>query len=70
MDKLSKEQYNQEPVFYCAHCLSLDIELTDSEDSNSLSFCGQCGATDIKSTDIHTWEQMYEERYGEKYLKL
>jgi hypothetical protein len=53
---MNKEQYNQEPVYYCTHCLSLDIELTDSEDHNSLSFCGHCGATDIKSTDIHTWE--------------
>jgi hypothetical protein len=59
------EDYNQEPVFYCRHCLSLRIMGVGKTDE---SYCDDCGNTVIETTDIHTWENMWEERYGFKYL--
>lgn len=62
----SKEQYNNEPVFYCTDCLSLKIR-TVAEGSD-LDFCDECGATNIAQTSIEEWEKMYKERYGFDYL--
>lgn len=63
--KLEKQsKFNEEPVYYCKHCLSLKILNLD----DSTSYCDPCGSTDIGVTDIHTWEKMYEEKYGKKFL--
>lgn len=42
MDKLSKEDYNNEPVYYCSECLSLKIRDIDGTD-----YCDKCGSTNI-----------------------
>lgn len=69
MDKLvedSKQRtsdYNSEPVHYCTHCLSLAIRTVDGTD-----FCDKCGGTDIKEANIFDWEEMWLQKYGEKYL--
>lgn len=65
MDKLSKEDYNNEPVLYCSECLSLKIREVDGTD-----FCDKCGSTDVKEANIHDWENMYALKYNEKYLNL
>lgn len=66
MDRLSKEDYNNEPVFYCKKCLSLNIRhvrgIKDTE------YCDECGSTDVETTNIENWENMYEARYGHKFL--
>lgn len=56
--------YNKEPVVYCKHCLSLNIRIL-GEDSD---FCDTCGNTDTETTDITTWENMYEQKYGIRFL--
>ena len=58
-------KYNEEPVFYCKHCLSLRIRDAGLSD---LLFCDKCGSADILSTDIETWENIYKEKYGFKFL--
>jgi Zn finger protein HypA/HybF involved in hydrogenase expression len=59
--------YNEEPVFYCEHCLSLCIRhipvLEDSE------YCDKCGSTNVSSTTIEDWELKYKERYGYTFLE-
>lgn len=63
-----KEQiidYNEEPVYYCSHCLSLKIRNVACFD---MGYCDECGSTDIDSTDIHSWENQYFTRFGHKYL--
>lgn len=65
---LDLEVYNAIPVFYCKQCLSLRIKGLPGNDS--IDFCDECNSTDVESTDIFTWEQMYEQRYGKKYLNL
>ena len=65
----SKVDYNAIPVFYCKHCLSLNIKTVDeSIDTEYLDFCADCGSTEIGQTDIHTWEKMYEQKYGKNFL--
>ncbi len=59
-------EYNKEPVMYCKHCLSLRI--LGVQGVEDLDYCDECGNTDIGELDIHTWENMYKERYGVEYL--
>lgn len=61
-----KEQYNNEPVFYCKSCLSLKVKtvIVDSD----LDYCDECGSTDIGQTSIEEWRNLYKERYGFDYL--
>lgn len=57
--------YNKEPVVYCSQCLSLKIR-----DIAGTDYCDDCGSTEIKEANIFDWEDQYEARYGEKYVKL
>ena len=62
-----KQNYNEEPVFYCKSCLSLKIRsVPNMEDSE---FCDECSSTDIEQCSIEEWEKMYIERYGHHYLE-
>lgn len=63
MDKLTKEDYNNEPVFYCSECLSLRIRSLDDID-----YCDKCGSTSIEQTHISEWETMYTKKYNENYI--
>ena len=64
----SKDPYDEEPVFFCKRCLSLNIRqlLTVA----NMDYCEDCGATDIESTSIEEWEKLYKERYGVKFLNI
>lgn len=62
---MDKQEYNQEPVYYCKHCLSLKIRDAGLPE---LLYCDDCGLTDISSTNIEDWEKQYEIKYGFKYL--
>ena len=62
----SKQEYNEEPVFYCKNCLSLKIK-TVQVDSN-LDYCDECGSTDIAQTNIEEWRSTYKTRYGTDFL--
>lgn len=62
----SKQEYNEEPVFYCKNCLSLKIK-TVQVDSN-LDYCDECGSTDITQTNIEEWRDIYKNRYGTDFL--
>lgn len=58
--------YDAEPVAYCKHCYSLKVKHEDSIDADC---CMDCGSTEIGTTDIHSWERLYQERYGVKYVE-
>lgn len=53
-------------VAYCPHCLSLAIRVIDRAFESD--YCDECGNTQIEIADFDTWEKMYEEKYGHKYL--
>lgn len=57
--------YNNEPVVYCKHCLSLKIMILD----DNIDYCDDCGCTDTETTDITSWENMYKAKYGEFLIK-
>lgn len=42
-------KYNEEPVFYCKHCLSLKIRDAGLPE---LLYCDECGSTEVLSTNI------------------
>ncbi len=64
MDKLSTEEYNNEPVYYCRHCLSLRIMSTMGQD-----YCDYCGSADVDTASIEDWEEMCIKRFGKKLYK-
>ena len=65
--KASKtNNYNDEPVWYCTKCLSLNI--VTNEDHTDL-YCADCGRKrtkpqDIDFTSIYKWMKLYEKAYG------
>lgn len=65
-DQDNQNNYNDEPVFYCKHCLSLKI-MNESK-MFDLEYCGDCGSTNIDQTHISNWEEIYRQRYGFKLL--
>lgn len=63
----SPDEYNQEPVYYCKHCLSLRIMGVASLDN--AEYCDECGSTNIEQTSIEEWEKLYKEKHGMTYLE-
>lgn len=66
MEKITKEEVNSIPVYYCKDCLSLAVKTVTSLDD--ACYCDDCGSTNIETASIDEWEAMYERRYGFKYL--
>lgn len=64
---MEKQQYNEEPVYYCKHCLSLFISNIPRLENSD--YCGKCGSTNIGQCNIEEWEQLYKERYGHKFTE-
>lgn len=63
---MAKEDYNDDPVFFCKSCLSLKIKTVAI--GSDLDYCDECGSTDIEQTHIEDWSKMYRERYGFNYI--
>lgn len=67
MCKLPKDfDYNSIPVYYCTQCLSLRI--MGVQGNTNMYFCDSCNSTDISQANIFDWENMYEQKYGFKYI--
>lgn len=67
MSKLRKiEEYNSEPVTYCARCYSLGIV---HEDSIGIDCCKDCGSSDLLTSSEEEWEKLYKQRYGHKFVE-
>lgn len=67
MSKLRKiEEYNSEPVTYCARCYSLGIV---HEDSIGMDCCKECGSSDLLTSSEEEWERLYKQRYGHKFVE-
>ena len=62
-NQVNYEDYDSEPVKYCARCYSLKIKYEDALDSEC---CAECGSTDILEAPVDEWEKKYERRYGHK----
>lgn len=65
---MSKEKsYDDEPVFYCRRCLSLNIREMPFTDGQC--YCGECGTADIDSAGIEEWKEMYRKKYGHDFVQ-
>lgn len=58
------DEYNSEPVFFCANCYSLKI----GQEEHLGDYCMDCGSTNTKESSIEEWEKLYERRYGHQYI--
>lgn len=61
-------QYDEEPVYYCADCHSLNIAIDeDAADAHwDGSYCCRCGGTDIRQCSIFEWLEEETRRHGAK----
>lgn len=65
----TKDSSNSEPITYCKTCLSIHIKTTTMEDTGQeVDYCVACSNTDMETTHISEWEDLYEEKYGERFL--
>tara|TARA_R110000803_G_scaffold129900_1_gene197291 strand:- start:1007 stop:1357 length:351 start_codon:yes stop_codon:yes gene_type:complete len=71
----NEENYDSEKVSYCKTCLSLGLKIitipsTDNKEDTEITYCVPCGNTEIEvAQDIFEWEDMYAEKYGDKFLE-
>lgn len=75
-----KENYNAVPITYCKTCLKIGIkDVTFPRSDNSepveqqkpealVGYCVACSNTDLAQAPVSEWEEMYFEKYGEKFL--
>jgi hypothetical protein len=69
----AKEGYEQEPVTYCKTCMSIHIKTIEFEDGPEgeeryVDYCVPCGNTDLDKVYLAEWEELYAEKYGDKFL--
>lgn len=55
-----EDNYNDIPVFYCKHCMSLGIK----EMAGTEGYCINCGSTDIGEVDFNEYTSLYRKRFG------
>ena len=64
---MDKESFDDEPLYYCKRCLSLNIrQMPMAEDK---SYCEDCGNVDIVESSFEEWDELYVEKYGHHYLE-
>lgn len=66
VQQIVKDDYDAEPVRYCAKCYSLKICYKPVLDSDC---CMNCGSLDIKEASIDVWDRLYSQRYGHKFTE-
>jgi hypothetical protein len=60
------EEYDSEPVRYCARCYSLRVKYDADTDAE---YCDDCGCTDILESSFDEWEKRYENRFKHKFCE-
>lgn len=53
--------YNDEPVYFCKHCMSLLVM-----DGGFIDYCGNCGSTEIEKASLEEYDAMHKQRFGTK----
>ena len=65
-NQVKHDDYDSEPVKFCARCYSLKIKYEEATDSE---YCDDCGCTDIQESSFEVWEKKYENRYKRKFAE-
>ena len=60
--RMDAGSYEDEPVYYCKRCLSLNIRQVPM--MPELSYCDDCGAVDIGEASFEEWDEMHVEKYS------
>jgi hypothetical protein len=73
LNMMTKKIKNNDPITYCKTCLSLYIKTVEFEKSEEgeerdVHYCVPCGNTDLHELPVDQWEDLYEEKYGERFL--
>jgi hypothetical protein len=64
-----KDNFNNEKITYCKTCLSIKIKTIELKDTDKkVDYCIDCSNTPMGEAHISEWEDLYEERYGERFL--
>jgi hypothetical protein len=63
---MDKDQFDDEPVYYCKRCLSLKIREMAIVQKD---YCVDCNSADIGVTTIDEWNKMYEKKYGHPFVQ-
>lgn len=64
---MKNSTYDDDPVFYCKRCLSLNIQQLPVADN--MDYCAECSSADVGQTDIYTWKRLYREKYGHDFVE-
>ena len=64
---MEKDSYNDEPVYYCKRCLSLNIKVMPMLANQE--YCESCNNADIGTASFEDWDKMYVEKYGHHYIE-
>lgn len=69
-----KPNYDSEKIHYCKTCLSIALKTVTipspgNKEDAEITYCLHCGNTETEvAQDIYEWQDIYEEKYGEKFL--
>ena len=64
---MNKKPYDDEPVYFCKRCLSLNIR--ELPIIRYQDYCADCGTADVGIASIEEWKKMYKEKYGHDYIE-
>ena len=62
---ITKQEFNEMPVFYCKSCLGLAII---NESDGLGSYCKTCGSASIGRTSLEIWQESYRAKHGKDFL--
>lgn len=66
-NRMDREVYEDDPVYYCKRCLSLNIRQVPM--ATDQSYCEDCGTVDIACSSFEEWDEMYVEKYGHHFVE-
>lgn len=66
MIKMSKEEYDQEPIDYCINCFDIGAKKIDGLE---IDVCPKCGNTKFATAkNVEEWNIIYVKEHGHLFL--
>lgn len=66
---MDNENVDEDLVFFCKDCLSLNIQIWKANDGQEMDFCADCGSTHIRSSPFPIYEKMCKKKGKELVRK-
>ncbi len=64
---MDRVDYDDEPVYYCKRCLSLNIRQIPMLEGQY--YCAECGTVELDTATIDEWKELYRKKYGKDYIE-